>query len=334
MSAAERRSAAGRQKTHRRGLVRLATGAMLGLVLVSGCDRGPELPGGARSKAPAAAVAPLEVPGQSDEFQQMQLPPGQLTRTLPIGEAYAANDGPFYRSQCLRCHSVSGTSFAVAQWQESLHARAGVLCGACHGTHEATFVPRPGPDRCALCHVAQVEEFLASKHGPANAPGVRCVSCHEAHATDRGLARSVTVCLGCHLDSEHVQGFPGSRMGLILAEQPRDANGALRAADCVTCHMPEAARMAETGDFRNDRATLHDPAVTVARSPSDSTALARETIELLVPRCVTCHSERNARYRLENAASMILRWTPPGMTAEERRRPVSSLAPAVREVPR
>jgi hypothetical protein len=182
--------------------------------------------------------------------------------------------------------------------------------------------------------VAEVEEFLASKHGPATAPGVRCVSCHEAHATDRGLARTVTVCLGCHLESEHVQGFPSSRMGLILAEQPRDANGELRAADCVTCHMPESVRMLVTWDFRNDRSTLHDPAATVARSPSDSTALARETIELLVPRCVTCHSERNARYRLENAASMILRWTPPGMTSAERRRPVSAPAPAGREVPR
>lgn len=292
----------------------LVTAAAL---LLAGCDRGgPPLPGGARpaGKAPAGdAPAAPDIPGRSDEFTNMQLPPGQLTRALPVGAAWPADDGPAYRSLCLNCHSVSGTSFAVADWRESLHARAGVLCASCHGTHEAAFVPRPGPDRCLPCHPSQTEEFLASRHGPATSPGMRCVACHEAHATDRGLARATGTCLGCHLDSDHVQGFPASRMGQTLAHRPLKSDGTIAAADCVTCHLPASDLLATTGDFRNDRVTRHDAAITVARDAA--------AIEFLVPHCLPCHSERNARARLERSDPWILHWTPVGMPDDVRRRP-------------
>ena len=310
-----------------RGTRLVAVAALVTIVgaLAEGCggDR-PPLPGGRRAATPPAdsAVPPPEVPGQSDEFKQMEVPPGQLTRALPVGTAWPKDEGPAYQSLCLQCHAVSQTSFAVTDWQESLHARAGVLCGSCHGTHEASFVPQPGPDRCALCHTVQVEEFLRSRHGPETSPGMRCVSCHEAHATDRKLAKARTVCLGCHLDSDHVQGFPASRMGLVLLEHPPAEDGSLRAADCVTCHMPESALMRETGDFRNDRVTLHDPTITLARDPADSTSLTPEAIEYLVPVCTQCHSERNTRWRLEHADPVILKWTPLGMPEPVRQRPV------------
>jgi hypothetical protein len=299
------------------------------LAIAAGCqDEAPPLPeSSVAAGPPAAGVAAPEVPGRSEEYQQMELPPGQLTRALPVGDAWSLESGPTYRSRCLSCHSVSQTAFAVTDWQESLHARAGVTCAGCHGTHEAVFVPQPGPDRCLLCHAPQVTEFLASKHGPANSPGMRCVSCHEAHATDRGLAGSMSVCMGCHLDSDHVQGFPGSRMGLVLAAHPPNPDGTLRAADCTYCHAPESAVLLETGDFRNDRVTLHDPAVTVARHENDPDRLAPETIDFHVPRCATCHSERNARYRLENSDPLIRHWVPLGMTGEVRARPSPEVSP-------
>lgn len=306
---------------------RTALVVVLVVVLVAGGCGGeaPPLPGGqAAEPGGTPVVAPPDVPGTSDEFRNMEVPPGQLTRALTIGTAWPKDEGPVYWSLCLQCHTVSQTSFAVTDWRESLHARTGVLCASCHGTHEASFVPQPGPDRCALCHAAEVDEFLASRHGPATSPGMRCVACHEVHATDRRLATSRTVCLGCHLDSDHVQGFPESRMGIVLREHPPNADGSLRAADCVTCHMPESTRMRETGDFRNDRVTVHDPAATLARDPADDRVLARDTIERLVPICTQCHSERNARWRLEHADPVLLHWTPLGMPEEVRQRPAAA----------
>jgi hypothetical protein len=188
-------------------------------------------------------------------------------------------------------------------------------------------VTQPGPDRCVLCHARQVDEMTASGHGPERAPGMRCVACHDPHATDRRIASTVTLCTGCHLESDHVQEFSASRMGLVLAEDPVAPDGSPRAPDCVYCHQPPSAILLETGDFRNDGATLHDPTVTVAAHPDDPDRLADETIEFLVPLCATCHSERNARYRLEHADPLLKHWTPIGMLDEVRRRPVPA-APA------
>jgi hypothetical protein len=300
---------------------------MIALVLLlSGC-------GLASRSSSRGGVAPPVGEGESEEFKQMlsKIPPGQLTRAIPVGEAWPPEGGPAYRSLCLRCHSVSQTSFAVKDWRESLHARAGVLCGACHGAHESNFVLLPGPDRCLACHPQEVEEFVISGHGPERAPGMRCVSCHEAHATSRGMAKANEVCTGCHLDSDHVQGFAASRMGQVLAQNPPDPDGTIHAPDCVYCHMPPSPIMSTTGDFRNDKVVLHDPASTVARNPRDPRRLDESTIKLLLPLCVSCHSERNARYRLENSDPLILHWTPVGMPSTVRRNPVMGPAePAAR----
>jgi hypothetical protein len=153
---------------------------------------------------------------------------------------------------------------------------------------------------------------------------MRCVSCHENHATDRGLEKAVKACGGCHLGSDHVTGFAGSRMGQVQALRPIGPNGELRAPDCVYCHQPASTLMKTTGDYRNDRVTLHNPAITVAKNPKDARRLSEETIRFMVPLCASCHSERNARYRLENSDPLILHWSPVGMSGEVRRRAAST----------
>lgn len=291
------------------------------LVLASCADKGPPLPdAGDRSGARAPVAAP-EIPGKSQAFEDMELPPGHFVRALPTGEAYDRTTAPVYRSLCLNCHAASQTSFAVAAWGKSLHARAGILCGACHGAHEQNFVARPGPDRCLACHAAQVEASLASAHGPERAPGMGCSPCHEIHSTDRTLAGQVSTCTICHLDSDHVQGYASSLMGAIFTREGRDEIGDLRAPDCVYCHMPVDSIVAVTGEFRNDRVTMHDPGITVRKAERDSTRLSEAAIEFLMPLCLKCHSKQNARYRLENSDPLLRHWTPVGMTQEVLRKP-------------
>lgn len=292
------------------------------VLLLSACgEKGPPLPdAGERSGARAPVAAP-EIPGKSQAFEKMELPPGHFVRALPTGEAYDRTTAPVYRSLCLNCHATTQTSFAVDAWVRSLHARAGVLCGACHGAHEEGFVARPGPDRCLACHAAQVEAALSSAHGPERAPGMGCNPCHEIHSTDRTLAGAVSTCTICHLDSDHVQGYASSRMGAIFTREGRDETGDLRAPDCVYCHMPGDSIMSATGEFRNDRVTLHDPGITVRKAARDSSRLSEEAIAFLMPLCLKCHSEKNARYRLENSDPLLRHWTPVGMTQEVLRRP-------------
>lgn len=302
----------------------LAGAALCLLLLLFGCEeKGPDLPDPEGSAAvQTRSISPPEIPGKSQAFQDMELPPGQFVRVLPAGEAYDAQGAPTYRSLCLNCHAVSQTSFSVDAWTESAHARAGILCGACHGAHEEAFISKPGPEKCRSCHAAQYDEFIVSAHGPEKAPGMGCCPCHEVHATDRRLAAEVTTCTGCHLESQHVQGYATSRMGVVFIREGYDENGDLRAPDCVFCHMPPSPLMEGTGDFRNDKVTLHNSAITVEKHPKDGSRLSDEAVEFLTPLCVQCHSERNAQYRLENSGPLLLDWTPIGMTRDVLRKPV------------
>jgi len=102
-------------------------------------------------------------------------------------------------------------------------------------------------------------------------------------------------------------------MGVVFIREGYDENGELRAPDCVYCHMPPSPLMKETGDFRNDKVTLHNSSVTVEKHAKDPRRLSEDTVEFLMPLCLKCHSERNSRYRLENSEALLRYWTPIGM---------------------
>ena len=313
----------GRMGGPRNGGRGLRRAALIVALLLCACQpEGPPLPDAAPREVGRSATVPApEIPGRSDAFENMELPPGQIVRVDPVGGVYGADDAPVFRGLCLQCHAVSQTSFAVQAWKESAHSRAGITCGSCHGAHEGTFVTKPGPERCRSCHATQYDQVVVSGHGPERAPGMGCSPCHEVHATDRRLAARVETCVGCHLESEHVRGYATSRMGILFLREGYGADGELRAPDCVYCHMPPITPSGPGFGFRNDRVSLHDPTRTVGKHPADPTRLAAETVEFLVPLCVKCHSERNARYRLENSALLLRTWTPIGMTEELRRKP-------------
>jgi len=136
---------------------------------------------------------------------------------------------------CYSCHSKKEiTPWITQTWLESMHAKYGVKCPACHGNHEAgfdspEFTALPGPDKCAPCHPVRVKETLAGKH----AGSVKCTSCHPRHSFSLKVARNPMICSTCHLGSAHVQGYGKSKMGVIY-----ETEGAGRSATCETCHMP------------------------------------------------------------------------------------------------
>jgi hypothetical protein len=116
--------------------------------------------------------------------------------------------------KCLGCHLT--TEDGVGElWQDDVHARAGIGCGACHGgdvtQDDSDLAKRPGSGyrgelsarevalSCGGCHsdveymkvrkpllpVDQLEKYWTSSHGKLLAKGetrvAQCASCHGAH---------------------------------------------------------------------------------------------------------------------------------------------------------
>ena len=281
-----------------RNIVRRGSYAAACLLWLIACGPEPRLP-----EAPSeegAVVAAPDVPGRSEEFQQMELPPGQLLRVRPVGTAYDSVSAPVHRSVCLHCHAVSQTSFAAEAWNESAHAQAGLSCGVCHGRTKVPSCRGRRRKRAERATPLNTNRSRDSAHGPEKAPGMLCGSCHDIHATNRNLAARVETCMGCHLESQHVQGYPASRMGAVFMREGYTADGDLRAPDCVYCHMPVLAPDEATSLYRQDRVTLHDPTLSVQKHATDTDRLSESAITFLTPLCAKCHSDRNVQFRLEN----------------------------------
>ena len=151
------------------------------------------------------------------------------------GDDRPAVSGPApYVEDCSVCHAAP----VAARYAESLHAAKGIQCGQCHtpGGHPDFREPvRDG--KCGGCHLAQLEQTVASTHfatraerpldgdraaradlrrdgftaatpagqrfvGDASAAAVGgrlCVACHyDEHRLGLGAVRRVEFCEGCH----------------------------------------------------------------------------------------------------------------------------------------
>ena len=142
-------------------------------------------------------------------------------------------------SVCVDCHS--GT---VDQWENTVHAEAGVDCVGCHLSHSQEF-RMTDENRCGSCH-REVEETLThSAHGLAE---VDCTDCHvnpmpapanenlsfisdsprpAALAPDHDFTHVANAnCLSCHTEDAH-SGLPpveGERVALArLVSQAESA---------------------------------------------------------------------------------------------------------------
>jgi hypothetical protein len=77
--------------------------------------------------------------------------------------------------ECLQCHR-SLSAEIVADWEASKHGTRMVPCITCHNTVGATFLRRPGAEKCVACHARQVDDLRS-----AGMKGKDCFSCHTPH---------------------------------------------------------------------------------------------------------------------------------------------------------
>jgi hypothetical protein len=151
------------------------------------------------------------------------------------GDAAPPVSGPVpYVEDCSTCHA----SLVAARYAESRHAAKGIQCGQCHtpgGHPDFTQPVRDG--KCGGCHLAQLEQTLASTHFAARARrpldgdraaraalrrdgftaatpqgrrfvgdagagelgGRLCPACHyDEHRLGLGTVRRDDFCTGCH----------------------------------------------------------------------------------------------------------------------------------------
>jgi hypothetical protein len=139
---------------------------------------------------------------------------------LAPGGVFAADGG----NSCVTCHrTISGVNYLehnFADWTQSVHAKAGVTCEACHGGNpSAPDVQgahknlKPSTDKaspvyfthipatCGTCHQAEYKAFQKSAHYhelERSGRGPNCVTCHGSMANHilapRDMDESCNLC--------------------------------------------------------------------------------------------------------------------------------------------
>ncbi len=135
---------------------------------------------------------------------------------------------------CEACHGMGAKHADSRSASDITIDNSSADCGRCHTRNEDNSIAAKGG---FIKHHEQYDEWLASGgHATAN---IGCNSCHDPHAStvndDLAPGQGVkATCVSCHTTYN------------------ADAHSAV-ALDCVTCHMPLAAKSAiKTGDYTAD----------------------------------------------------------------------------------
>lgn len=129
---------------------------------------------------------------------------------------------------CRDCHRGSP---ALARWDSSDHARAGVACAACHTLLGDPLEPASRRELrvCGGCHAAEAAEFRLPNRHPLPEGTMACSSCHDVHggrSTPFSRRALDDRCVSCH---------PGTA-GPFVFEHEAD-----RTEGCGACHAPHGS---------------------------------------------------------------------------------------------
>ena len=255
-----------------------------------------------------------------------------LSRWTSMGGDEETAGTEFTLKSCIECHAERQPGL-MAQWDTSAHARKGVTCEECHGDdHEEIFADegRVVAMVCQECHPKETLEFKRSVHSRAlkdalkNArllaqipamqrqgclgchdmggrQGGRCNSCHGAHRFSSEDARQPEACGGCHRgpDHPHIEAWEASRHGIVF-QSARDAK---QAPTCATCHMPAGTHDVSGGitiGRAGSGAVLEGEVPPIPMRILDP-RVVEEQREVMIRRCIACHTRRTARRALEDA---------------------------------
>lgn len=176
----------------------------------------------------------------------------------PVGEAkcmdcHHVHQSPYRKllraegnKLCFSCHSDKE---AMLKSRKSIHRPVAENCLSCHNAHHGDYPYNFNVDGdrelCYGCHTDKAKEGKDSAF-PHNAlnQGKKCLSCHDAHASDipkQLLRAKADLCLGCH-DRTYVgaDGKTTANIKEILANN-KNHHGPIRNNECTPCHNPHGS---------------------------------------------------------------------------------------------
>ncbi len=178
----------------------------------------------------------------------------------------------------------------VSEWQLSKHSRNEVSCPVCHGAKHVSekdvdqVVPVK-PDKCALCHQIQGDQFKSGKHSKAWSA---MKAMPTAHRQPMVLTQGMKGCGGCHRIGLKTEAEIGA-----LKEKETDFG----IASCDACHtrhtfsvkeakQPQVCQTCHMG-YDTSQWEMYSSSKHGVRFLLDQGRIAPESI--VAPSCQTCH---------------------------------------------
>jgi len=187
------------------------------------------------------------------------------------------------------CHT-SVTPGIVADWKLSKHAEFEVSCSVCHGEQHMSDADvhkagRMKPQRCAMCHQVQGDQFQAGKHALA---WTAMKAMPTAHRQPMALMEGMKGCGGCHKI-----GFKTEKESQTL----REAGAGFGMASCDACHtrhtfsakeaqQPQACQTCHMG-FDHAHWEMYSSSKHGVRNSLKQMGILPESAA--APTCQTCH---------------------------------------------